>query len=87
MLVRLLGSEVVQRSHVLQEGGEGKVSSTSTRNNLQVVSVIEMGAYRFLDDVEALLVDLEVGHFLNDLLQQDVLLVAVAFNGELRHSG
>lgn len=46
-----------------------------------------MGAYRFLDDVEALLVDLEVGHFLNDLLQQDVLLVAVAFNGELRHSG
>lgn len=37
--------------------------------------------HSFLDDVEALLVNLECGHLLDDLLQQDVLLVAVAFNG------
>lgn len=37
-------------------------------------------AYRFLDDVKAFLVNLKVGHLLNDLLQQDVLLVIVALH-------
>lgn len=44
------------------------------------------GTHRFLDDVEALLVDLERGHLLDDLLQQDVLLVAVALDGQLRQA-
>lgn len=35
-------------------------------------------AHRLLDDVEAFLINLKCGHFLNDLLQQDVLLVIVA---------
>lgn len=42
--------------------------------------------HRLLDDVEALLVDLERGHLLDDLLQQDVLLVAVALDGQLRQA-
>lgn len=44
------------------------------------------GTHRLLDDVEALLVDLERGHLLDDLLQQDVLLVAVALDGQLRQA-
>ena len=39
--------------------------------------------YRFLNDVEALLVDFKGGHFLHDLLEQDVLLVVVALHREL----
>lgn len=45
------------------------------------------GTHSLLDDVEALLVNLERGHLLDDLLQQDVLLVAVAFDGQLRQAG
>lgn len=37
-----------------------------------------------LDDVEAPLLHLEGGHLLHDLLQQDVLLVAVAFDRQLQ---
>lgn len=37
-------------------------------------------SHRFLDDVEALLVYLKGGHLLDDLLQEDVLFVVVAFD-------
>lgn len=40
-------------------------------------------AHRLLNDVEAFLVNLKRGHFLNDLLQQDVLLVIVPLYREL----
>lgn len=41
------------------------------------------GDYRFLDDVESLLVDLERGHLLHDLPQQDVLFVVVTLHRQL----
>lgn len=44
-----------------------------------------VGSYRFLDDVKALLVNLKRGHFLDDLLQEDVLFVIVTFNRQLQH--
>lgn len=40
--------------------------------------------YGFFDDVKALLINLERGHLLNDLLQQDVLFVIVTFNRQLQ---
>ena len=42
-----------------------------------------LNTYRLFDDVEALLVDLKGGHLLHDLLQEDVLFVTVAFDGQL----
>lgn len=42
--------------------------------------------HSFLDDVEALLINLECGHLLDDLLQQNVLLVAVAFDRQLQQA-
>lgn len=44
------------------------------------------GAYRFLDDVEALLIYLKGGHLFDDLLEQDVLFVIVAFNRQLQQT-
>ena len=41
------------------------------------------GGYRFFDDVKALLVDLEPGHLLHDLLQQYVLLIVVTLHRQL----
>lgn len=46
-------------------------------------SVNSLSTYCFFNDVEALLVDLKGGHLLDDLLQQDVLFIAVAFNRQL----
>lgn len=50
-------------------------SSDSSTNSLST--------YCFFDDVEALLVDLKGGHLLDDLLQQDVLFITVAFDRQL----
>lgn len=46
----------------------------------QTVPAIPGGTHGFFDDVEALLVDLKGGHLLDDLLQEDVLFIAVAFD-------
>ncbi len=45
---------------------------------------VEVGAYRFFDDVKAPLVYLKGSHLLDDFLQQDVLFVIVTFNRQLQ---
>ena len=42
--------------------------------------------YCFFDDVEAFLVYFKGRHLLNDLLQQNVLFVAVTFDRQLRQT-
>lgn len=98
MLVRLLSSEVVQGSHVLQGderrrriGDQGfifmsRLQSEHSRfltegaTNRPFTHSCAARTHRFFDDVKALLVYLEGGHLLDDLLQEDVLLVAVTFD-------
>lgn len=92
MLVRLLGSEVIQRPHVLR-GARGTTCFIKTQKQSEDFSICDEAAcssafssagsastHSFFDDVEALLVNLKGGHLLDDLLQQDVLLVVVTFD-------
>lgn len=101
MLVRLLGSEVIQRPHVLRgergnsrydiSSGSGVGQNYKREQKLALLIFIHGGSwewairtYGFFDDVKALLINLERGHLLNDLLQQDVLFVIVTFNRQLQ---
>lgn len=96
MLVRLLGSEVVQRSHVLEreeknnnhkmEAKKPTKSPDQTSHKQSTKTRQEVWTYRLFDDVKALLVDLEGRHLLDDLLQQDVLLVVVTFDRKLQRT-
>lgn len=80
MLVGLLRPEVIQRPHVLQEGEGGGEERTSAAASFLELWVETCSTHCFFDDVEALLVYLEGGHLLDDLLQEDVLFIAVAFD-------
>lgn len=74
--------DILRRVSVIwwkQSPFKGAVTSWMKMMGVEIRACV-FASYRFLNDIEALLIDLKRSHLLNDLLQEDVLFVIITLD-------